>query len=175
MHYTARSNRQLQTRKRQEGTMLTMCPSRSCYNAFSNLRLQARKAGASQHQCFPGCTHANAFFRETKSCYSLMHVFPTLSSESGLRPSVFEHFQLEIELLLSGSLVDSSISRPGKRPSLLLSFFKDTPGLLIYGFPRNCGWTDKTDHGHKTSVTRKFSNQTSFDNHTTFSNISNLF
>jgi hypothetical protein len=56
-----------------------------------------------------------------------------------------------------------------------LSFFKDTPGLLIYGFPRNCGWTDKTDHGLKTSVTRKFSNQTSFDNHTTFSNISNLF
>ena len=134
--------------KARRHTVLTMCPSCSCYNAFSNLRLQARKAGASQHQCFPGRSHANVF-RNTRlqSCVAdashqidqygqraqcglfsasrgpqFLKIFSgnqvSLQSQARFSDLVFEewfaavsyeHFQLEIKLLLqSGSLpVDS--------------------------------------------------------------------
>ena len=132
--------------------------SRSCCNAFSNLQLQSRLPGASQHHCFPARSRAKAFCHSrVQTCIRQIDQ-RSLSADTGTSasqirccsdPGFGDFYVKSTSLYGLVRILPTSFSKALRTPHFLRFFFvksncRQSFALFFDNFPRSRPATPET-------------------------------
>ena len=141
--------------------------SRSCCNAFSNLQLQSRLPGASQHHCFPARSRAKAFCHSrVQTCIRQIDQ-RSLSADTGTSasqirccsdPGFGDFYVKSTSLYGLVRILPTSFSKALRTPHFLRFFFCEIElSPVLCTFLRQLSQIEARNPGNRdpTSATRK--------------------